>query len=289
MGPYHPECPDRLHAIGDRLISAGLDVYLRHFTAVPAAREHLERVHAPVVRRRDRGRQPRDGAVFHRSRHGAQPALPCGGPPRCRRRRAGHRSRHARRVPARVLRGAPARPPRGAAPRDGLLPVQQRRRRRRPRDRGARRRSRGDRRFRRAPRQRDRRHLQRRRARADGGDVPASAVSVFRHRESGAEHGERAPRGGQRLGGVSRRSDAALAPGAGSAQARYRVHLGGLRCAPRGPARGLALHRVRLRVGHARAHRASPTGMRRGGSCRASKAAIRSRRSVAAWPSICAS
>jgi len=25
MGPYHPECPDRLHAIGDRLIAAGLD------------------------------------------------------------------------------------------------------------------------------------------------------------------------------------------------------------------------------------------------------------------------
>ena len=28
MGPYHPECPERLTAIGDRLISAGLDSYL---------------------------------------------------------------------------------------------------------------------------------------------------------------------------------------------------------------------------------------------------------------------
>jgi acetoin utilization deacetylase AcuC-like enzyme len=45
MGSYHPECPDRLHAIGDRLISAGLDGYLGHFTATPATREQLERVH----------------------------------------------------------------------------------------------------------------------------------------------------------------------------------------------------------------------------------------------------
>ena len=36
MGPYHPECPDRLHAIGDRLISTGLDSYLTHYSA-PAA------------------------------------------------------------------------------------------------------------------------------------------------------------------------------------------------------------------------------------------------------------
>ena len=45
MGPYHPECPDRLHAVGDRLISAGLDGYLTHFTAPAATREQLERVH----------------------------------------------------------------------------------------------------------------------------------------------------------------------------------------------------------------------------------------------------
>jgi len=47
MGPYHPECPDRLSAIGDRLIAAGLDPYLQHYTAPPASREHIERVHAP--------------------------------------------------------------------------------------------------------------------------------------------------------------------------------------------------------------------------------------------------
>jgi acetoin utilization deacetylase AcuC-like enzyme len=45
MGPYHPECPDRLHAIGDRLISAGLDSYLRHYSAPAAAPEAIARVH----------------------------------------------------------------------------------------------------------------------------------------------------------------------------------------------------------------------------------------------------
>jgi acetoin utilization deacetylase AcuC-like enzyme len=45
MGPYHPECPDRIHAIGDRLISSGLDSYLFHYTAPPATREQIGRVH----------------------------------------------------------------------------------------------------------------------------------------------------------------------------------------------------------------------------------------------------
>ena len=45
MGPYHPECPARLSAIGDRLIAAGLDPYLHYYTAPPATRTQLERVH----------------------------------------------------------------------------------------------------------------------------------------------------------------------------------------------------------------------------------------------------
>lgn len=45
MGPYHPECPDRLLAIGDRLISAGLDGYLQHREAPAATHEQLARVH----------------------------------------------------------------------------------------------------------------------------------------------------------------------------------------------------------------------------------------------------
>ena len=46
MGPFHPECPDRLRAIGDRLISSGLDVYLRHYPAPAATGEQLLRVHS---------------------------------------------------------------------------------------------------------------------------------------------------------------------------------------------------------------------------------------------------
>ncbi len=45
MGPYHPECPARIDAIGDRLISAGLDAYLQHHTAPAATHEQLARVH----------------------------------------------------------------------------------------------------------------------------------------------------------------------------------------------------------------------------------------------------
>ena len=45
MGPYHPECPDRLHAIGDRLISTGLDSYLCHYSAPAASAEAIARVH----------------------------------------------------------------------------------------------------------------------------------------------------------------------------------------------------------------------------------------------------
>jgi acetoin utilization deacetylase AcuC-like enzyme len=45
MGPYHPECPARLSAVGDRLIAAGLDPYLHHYTAPAATREQLARCH----------------------------------------------------------------------------------------------------------------------------------------------------------------------------------------------------------------------------------------------------
>ncbi len=45
MGPYHPECPDRLTAISDQLIAAGIDSYLQHHTAPKATREQIARVH----------------------------------------------------------------------------------------------------------------------------------------------------------------------------------------------------------------------------------------------------
>ena len=46
MGPYHPECPERLMSVNDRMISAGIDPYLQHYTATPATREQIARVHS---------------------------------------------------------------------------------------------------------------------------------------------------------------------------------------------------------------------------------------------------
>lgn len=46
MGAGHPECPERLHAIGDMLIATGLMHYLREYDAPLAPREALARVHA---------------------------------------------------------------------------------------------------------------------------------------------------------------------------------------------------------------------------------------------------
>jgi acetoin utilization deacetylase AcuC-like enzyme len=45
MGPYHPECPERIGAIGAQLEAAGLVRRLAHHTAPPATREQLARVH----------------------------------------------------------------------------------------------------------------------------------------------------------------------------------------------------------------------------------------------------
>ena len=45
MGAHHPECPERLGAIQDRLIAAGLDLYLSFHDAPVAQLEQLLRVH----------------------------------------------------------------------------------------------------------------------------------------------------------------------------------------------------------------------------------------------------
>ena len=45
MGSFHPESPERIHAIEDRLIAAGLMDYLQRHDAPPATREQLLRVH----------------------------------------------------------------------------------------------------------------------------------------------------------------------------------------------------------------------------------------------------
>ncbi len=46
MGPYHPECPERLTAISDRMIASGIDAFLVHYTAPAVTRDQLGRVHA---------------------------------------------------------------------------------------------------------------------------------------------------------------------------------------------------------------------------------------------------
>jgi len=45
MGRYHPECPDRLDAVSDRLIASGIDKHVEHHEAPVATREQLGRVH----------------------------------------------------------------------------------------------------------------------------------------------------------------------------------------------------------------------------------------------------
>jgi acetoin utilization deacetylase AcuC-like enzyme len=45
MGSGHPESPERLTAIGDRLIASGLDALVTHVTAKPASDDALARVH----------------------------------------------------------------------------------------------------------------------------------------------------------------------------------------------------------------------------------------------------
>jgi len=45
MGPHHPESPDRLDAVSDRLIASGLDPHLVHHEAPAATRAQLARVH----------------------------------------------------------------------------------------------------------------------------------------------------------------------------------------------------------------------------------------------------
>jgi acetoin utilization deacetylase AcuC-like enzyme len=46
MGPGHPECPERLHAIEDQLLASGLSGTLRRIDAPLATRAQLERVHS---------------------------------------------------------------------------------------------------------------------------------------------------------------------------------------------------------------------------------------------------
>lgn len=45
MGTYHPECPERLFAIQDRMIASGMEMLVTHYDAPAVTREELGRVH----------------------------------------------------------------------------------------------------------------------------------------------------------------------------------------------------------------------------------------------------
>lgn len=63
MGAHHPECPDRLGAINDRLIASGLDVYLEFHDAPLAQVDQLLRVHPRAYIDRMHSRSPAHGIV----------------------------------------------------------------------------------------------------------------------------------------------------------------------------------------------------------------------------------
>jgi acetoin utilization deacetylase AcuC-like enzyme len=63
MGAHHPECPERLGAIQDRLIAAGLDLYLTYHDAPVAEMEQLLRVHPQSYIDSLRANSPTSGIV----------------------------------------------------------------------------------------------------------------------------------------------------------------------------------------------------------------------------------
>jgi acetoin utilization deacetylase AcuC-like enzyme len=64
MGPYHPECPERISAITDRLIASGLDAYLYHYTAPAASHEQIARAHDTLYIREVEAAVPESGLHF---------------------------------------------------------------------------------------------------------------------------------------------------------------------------------------------------------------------------------
>jgi acetoin utilization deacetylase AcuC-like enzyme len=63
MGAGHPESPQRLGAIKDRLIASGLDGLLQHHEAPPVKREALLRVHRESYVDAIEAKAPRDGLI----------------------------------------------------------------------------------------------------------------------------------------------------------------------------------------------------------------------------------
>src|SRR6266852_5109860 len=162
-GSHHPESPDRLRAV-----LAGLSrpdfTRVKRREAPRADLDDVARVHPrhfieAVVAALRRGGAARGGCGLRRGR--------------CGRRRRGRQ---------RLLRRAPAGPPRRARARHGLLPLQQRRHRRAARAPEARPRARRRHRLRRASRQRHPGDLREQSARLLCLDAPVAALS--RHRRA---------------------------------------------------------------------------------------------------------
>jgi acetoin utilization deacetylase AcuC-like enzyme len=63
MGSYHPECPARLGAIEDQLISSGIAQHLEHHEAPRATTEQLERAHPRAYVEAIRSAAPERGIV----------------------------------------------------------------------------------------------------------------------------------------------------------------------------------------------------------------------------------
>ncbi|MFD1217054.1 MULTISPECIES: histone deacetylase family protein [Microbulbifer] len=61
MGDDHPECPARLDAIQDQLLSSGMEYVLRFFDAPEATRAQLELVHTPAYVESIFARAPQEG------------------------------------------------------------------------------------------------------------------------------------------------------------------------------------------------------------------------------------
>ena len=64
MGPYHPECPERIGAINDRLVASGLDACLSHHTAPAATHEQIARAHGAHYIREVEAASPDSGLHF---------------------------------------------------------------------------------------------------------------------------------------------------------------------------------------------------------------------------------
>ena len=64
MGSYHPECPDRLTAISDRLIASGVDGCVTRITGRPATDDEIARVHGKAYIAAIRSAIPAEGLHY---------------------------------------------------------------------------------------------------------------------------------------------------------------------------------------------------------------------------------